>query len=161
MAVAWLRARQAEELASLGDTTALDAIERAIAAFASVEKHVRPWTRFVDQARIAGYATTVYMRLHQARLAEQSIEATLNALGTSAELSKRRALILADIANLHLQQRALVPGIEFANEALTLALKAESSPALSRIVELQSSLRQWRSDPAARQLDERLRVVCT
>jgi hypothetical protein len=101
------------------------------------------------------------MRLHQARRAEDSIEVTLNALGTSAELSKRRALILADIANLYLQQRAPEPGVEFANEALTLALRAESSPALSRLAQLQPSLRKWRHEPAARQLDERLRVVCT
>jgi hypothetical protein len=160
MAVAWLRARQAEELASLGDTAAVDTIEQAMTVFDRAGQHERPWTRFVDRARMSGYATTVYMRLRESRLAEDSIEATLDALGTGAELAKRRALILADIANLYLQQRALEPGIEFANEALTLALRAESSPALSRLGDLQPSLRRWSNEPPARQLGERLRVVC-
>jgi transcriptional regulator with XRE-family HTH domain len=40
-AVAWLRARQAEELSSLGDTSALDEIEKAMTAFDLVGEHER------------------------------------------------------------------------------------------------------------------------
>jgi hypothetical protein len=161
MVMAWVRARHAEELAGLGDSSALDVIERAQALFnAGGTDHVRPWTRFVDPARMAGFTTSVYLRLGQTRLAADSIQMTLTALGTTGALSKRRALILADIAGLQLQQGAVGPGVEYANEALNLALQSESSPALHRLGNLLPQLQHWVHEPAARSLDERLRVVC-
>jgi tetratricopeptide (TPR) repeat protein len=153
---AWIACRQAEETAALGDSSdALRLLDRGLASFTNADPEgERVWTRFLDTNRVRGFAISTYARVGDAQSALKIAEEVLASL--DPEHRKKRAIVLASSAEVHLQQGNLEEGIELASGALNAALETETTWGFEGLKRLRPLLRRWQGDPEARQLDQRL-----
>ncbi|ONH30560.1 helix-turn-helix transcriptional regulator [Pseudofrankia asymbiotica] len=154
----WLAAREAEEQAARGDgRAAATAIDRAQEAFAKADTPDRVWTGFFDRGRLDGLRVTTMMRLRRPTAAYAAASDALRAAGPAA--TKKRSLLLADIAEVHLQRRDIDSSCRFAADALAIVAQTDFSLGLGRVQRVRQRLAPWQSTVPVRDLDEQLRAL--
>lgn len=156
-AFAWIAGREAEEAAAAGDARqAQRSLEQAQIAYGTAgHSEGRPWTTFLDGARMQGFAISTHARLGDSVSALKGCESLL----TLPSNGKKHSLVLADVAGVHLQQGRLEPGLHLAERSLDVVREMQTTVGLGRLRELRPKLRSWLHEPAARNLEERLREL--
>ena len=151
---AWLSGREAEERAQLGSSKpALDVLDGGLSAHSSAQAdQERAWTGFMDSSRMQGFAISTYARLGELEQARQAAGDALAVLGEQ----KHSAMILADIADVELQQGHLDEGLQRAGAALDIVVKTEFSVGFDRLRALRHRLRGWAREPGVRQFEGQL-----
>jgi transcriptional regulator with XRE-family HTH domain len=135
----WLAAREAEELARMGDETgALRAIERALTAFDFARPRTeRPWTAFFNTSRLGSMTVSAYTTLRH-RDAPTAADSLLTSL--SPMENKVRAIVLSDLTinavqtNDYDRATALIP------DAIDLTTRTETTLAKQRLLTLAATL---------------------
>lgn len=157
-ACAWITCRQAEETAALGDRpSALRLLESGLTGFQSAHPdRERVWTRFLDPVRMGGFAISTYARVGDTAAALQAAEEVLARL--RPDEVKKRALVLAPMAEAYLQRGDLEAGLQVANLALDAAHTSETTWGFQNLVRLRPLLGSSAS-PDVRGLDERLAAL--
>lgn len=156
-ALAWIDGREAEEAAAAGDAVAAPRLlEHGLRVYeASQPDEERTWTRFVDPTRMAGFAISTYARLG---MTDSALRTATNVLG-GLESGKKRAIVLADTADVYLQQQdleAAEDGLQLADQALEAARETESTVGYDHLRRLPPRLEPWLQLSAARQLHDQL-----
>jgi transcriptional regulator with XRE-family HTH domain/tetratricopeptide (TPR) repeat protein len=151
---AWLSGREAEERAQLGSPKpALNVLDGGLSAHSSAQAdQERAWTGFLDSSRMQGFAISTYGRLGQLAEARQAATDALAVLGEQ----KHSAMILADIADVELQQGHLDEGLQRAEAALDVVVKTEFSVGFERLTKLRHRLRRWAGEPSVRHFEDQL-----
>jgi tetratricopeptide (TPR) repeat protein len=137
--LSWLSAREAEELARLGDETgALRAVERALTAFDFARPRTeRPWTAFFGASRLGSMTVSTYTTLRH-RDATTAADSLLTSL--SPMENKVRAIVLSDLTinavqtNDYDRATALIP------DAIELTTRTETTLAKQRLLTLAAAL---------------------
>jgi transcriptional regulator with XRE-family HTH domain len=157
---AWIACRQAEETAALGDgPAALRLLDSGLASYTRSDPDgERVWTRFLDATRVRGFAISTYVRIGDLSSALRIAEEALMALEPSQV--KKRAIVLASTAEMHLQHGNLEQGMDLAGKALMAALEMESTWGVEGLRRLRPLLTQWKDNSEVRRLDDRLASVC-
>jgi hypothetical protein len=152
---AWIAGREAEEAAAEGHARhARRTLEQAQHAYGSARPgQERSWTTFMDAGRMQGFAISTHARLGDTDSALEGCEALLEEGGSG----KKQALVLADVAGVHLEQGRLEPGLHLAERSADVVLDTQTTVGLNRLRHLRPKLRPWLQVPAARILDDRLR----
>ncbi len=159
MTRAWLAAREAEEQASRGDSgAALRALERAGDAYDRADPaHDRVWTQFFDRPRLNGMKVTTFTRLRRPDAAYAAAAESLSP--TSPTATKKRSLLLATLAEVHIHRREPDQACQLAADALAIVAQTDFSLGLARVRQVRDQLRPWRETQPVRDLDEQLRVL--
>ncbi|WP_261556094.1 helix-turn-helix domain-containing protein [Frankia tisae] len=159
MTRAWLAAREAEEQAARGEgRAALAALDRAQDAFERGESDGdRVWTQFFDRGRLDGLKVTTYTRLRRPAAAYAAATEALRAAAPAA--TKKRSLLMSDIAEVHIQRREIEAACHFAAEALSIVAQTDFSLGLARVRRTRDHLRPWQHTQAVRDLDDQLRAL--
>ncbi|MGH3770598.1 MAG: hypothetical protein ACRDRW_04240 [Pseudonocardiaceae bacterium] len=135
----WISAREAEELARLGDETgALRALERSLTAFDFARpRSERSWTAFFTPNRLGSLAVSTYTALHHrdATAAADSLLASL-----SPTENKARALTLADLTTLAVHTKDFDRATSLVADAIEATTRTEASIARQRLLTLASTL---------------------
>ncbi|WP_226873674.1 hypothetical protein [Microbispora sitophila] len=148
---AWLLAREAEELAALGDGQAVELLQRAEEAHTRARPHrERAWTRFLDAGRIAAFQLSTYVRLGDEQHVTEAGQAALAALGQDED-QKRVSVVYTDIAQAQLQIGDVTEGVTYARRALEAAHRTESTWGMQHLTKVEKALAA-RPDHAAREL---------
>ena len=153
---AWLAGLEAEAQARLGERGAsLDALDDAEAAFAVADPaHNRCWIEFFDRGRLEGLKVSSFVHLRLPDDAEQASRRALAALNPTA--TKKRSIVLADLATAYLQRRELDESCRLACESLAIIAETESRVGLERVEALRRRIEPWRDSRSVKLLDERL-----
>lgn len=155
---AWLAAREAEEQAARGDgRAAMAALDRAQESFDKAEASDRVWTGFFDRGRLDGLRVTTFTRLRRPTAAYAAATDALRAAGPAA--TKKRSLLLGDIADVHLARRDIDAACRFAADALAVVAQTDFSLGFARVQRVRERLVPWQSSQPVRDLDEQLRVL--
>jgi hypothetical protein len=154
----WLAAREAEEQAARGDgQAAAAALGRAQEHFDRAEPVDRVWTSFFDRGRLDGMRVTTYTRLRRPTAAYAAATEALRAAGPAA--TKKRSLLLADVAEVQVQRRDVDAACRFAADALAIVAQTDFSVGLAKLQRVRERLAPWQSAQPVRDLDEQLRVL--
>ncbi|MBL7502347.1 helix-turn-helix transcriptional regulator [Frankia sp. CNm7] len=155
---AWLAAREAEEQAARGDgRAAVTALDRAQEAFGAAGPTDRVWTGFFDRGRLDGLRVTTFTRLRRPAAAYAAASDALAAAGPAA--TKKRSLLLGDVAEVHIQRRDVDAAARFAADALAIVAQTDFSLGLARVQRVRERLAPWQSTQPVRDLDEQLRAL--
>jgi ATP/maltotriose-dependent transcriptional regulator MalT len=159
MTRAWLAAREAEEQAARGDSrAALAALERAQDAFErGTPDNDRVWTGFFDRGRLDGLKVATYIRLCRPREAFTAATEALRAAGPSA--TKKRSLLLSDVADVYVHRGEIDAACRHAADALAIVAQTDFSLGLARIRKLRERLAPWARTQSVRDLDEQVRAL--
>jgi hypothetical protein len=159
MTRAWLAAREAEEQAARGDgRAALAALERAQDAFErGTLDGDRVWTAFFDRGRLDGLKVTTFARLRRPGAAYAAATEALRAAGPSA--TKKRSLLLSDVAEVHLMRREIDAACQLAADALAIVAQTDFSLGLVRTRKVRELLSPWANTQSVRDLDEQIRAL--
>jgi hypothetical protein len=154
---AWIAGREAEEAAAEGDgRCARRSLEQAEHAYGTARPgQERPWTTFMDRGRLHGFAISTYARLGDTESALEGCDALVEDRGSG----KKQALVLADVAGVHLRQGRLEPALHLAERSADVVLDTQTTVGLNRLRLLRPKLRPWLHVPDARNLDDRLREL--
>jgi len=74
-------------------------------------------------------------------------------------MTKKRAVILADLASAHVHQGEIEEACRLAGLALAIVGRTQSAVGLQRVRDLRARLEPWEGTRPVRQLDEQLRVA--
>lgn len=118
-----------------------------------VDKH---WTGF-SRSTLTGYKGVCYMRLQLPGEAQSLLRASLDELSPGP--TRRRSIILTDLALTYLQQKKVEEACEVASQALLCAVHTKSTRALQRLRNFQNELRTWKTLPCVKRFNEQLRIV--
>ncbi len=148
----WAAATYAEAVSGIGDLTACqNAFERA--EHVSTLTTISPaWARF-DESRLPALQGACYVRLEQPDLAEPILQ---RALQQGAKTSRRRAMILSDLALAALQQKDVEKACTYAEEVVSLAAQSSSSFLHTLVFKIQQQLLPFASVRAVRALEQRV-----
>lgn len=159
MTKAWLAGREAEEQAARGEgRAALAALDRAQDAFDRADDGDRVWTQFFDRGRLDGIKVTTYTRLRRPAAAHAAATEALRATNPHSG-TKKRSLLLGDIAEVHIQRREIEAATQYATESLAIVAATDFSLGLTRVRRVREHLRPWQQTQAVRDLDEQLRAL--
>lgn len=160
---AWIAMMQAEAYANLGEA---DACRKVIGYAEDVLARARPGEDTLGTGftypTLAGYRGTCYlrlretdsMRLNAAELAQRSFEEALTAF---VQPTRRRAILLSDLATSLAYQGEVEEACRIGTECLALANQTRSTRAAQRLSEFQRSLIPWRQEPCVKQFKKQLR----
>lgn len=153
-----MNAVRAQALAGLVE---LRACERAIALAERVHQlegpfHNGGWLRF-DSSRLAEERGACHLELRQPDLAEPALTTAL-AQGLS---SRRRGIVLTDLAMVGLQRRDPSQVETYATPAVHLATETRSGVVGRRLQALRPHLAPLLTNPGIRQIDERIANLAT
>jgi len=155
---AWLAAREAEEQAARGDgRAAMSALDRAQESFDKAAPADRVWTGFFDRGRLDGMRVTTFLRLRRPTAAYAAANEALRA--TTPAATKKRSLLLGDIAEVHVQRRDIDAACRFAADALAIVAQTDFSIGFGRVQRVRERLTPWQSSQPVRDLDEQLRAL--
>jgi hypothetical protein len=157
--LAWLAALEARAQAGLGDPAAsLAALSRADRAIERAEPAGGRFANdFFDRPRLAGFRGTSHLLLGQSKPAQAALADVL-ALRDPADV-KGRSLARLDLAQAHVQDRAIEEACAAVVDALAIHRENRVGPILRRAREVRTSLEPWRDDQPVRDLDEQLRPL--
>jgi transcriptional regulator with XRE-family HTH domain len=135
----WLSAREAEELARLGDETgALRAVERALTAYDFARPRAeRPWTAFFGASRLGSMTVSAYTTLRH-REATAAADSLLTSL--SPMENKVRAIVLSDLTINATQTNDYDRATALVSDALELTTRTETTLAKQRLLALAATL---------------------
>lgn len=135
----WISAREAEELARLGDETgALRALERAFTAYDFARpRSERNWTGAITGDYLGGLTVSTYMTLHH-RDATAAADSLLTSLSPAD--NKSRATALADLTTLAVQTKDFDRAHSLVTDAIETTVRTEISIARQRLLTLASTL---------------------
>lgn len=135
----WLSAREAEELARLGDETgALRAVERAFTAYDFARPRAeRPWTAFFGASRLGSMTVSAYTTLRH-REATAAADSLLTSL--SPMENKVRAIVLSDLTINAAQTNDYDRATALISDALELTTRTETTLAKQRLLALAATL---------------------
>jgi tetratricopeptide (TPR) repeat protein len=135
----WLSAREAEELARLGDETgALRALERALTAYDFAHpRSERPWTAFFGASRLGSMTVSAYTTLRH-RDAIAAADSLLTSL--SPMENKVRAIVLSDLTINATQTNDYDRATALVSDALELTTRTETTLAKQRLLALAAML---------------------
>jgi len=148
----WTAATYAEAESGMGNPKACqNAFERAHGV--STLTGISPaWVRF-DNSRLPALQGACYVRLEQPGLAEPILQ---QALQQSAKTSRRRAMILSDLALSALQQGDVEKTCTYAEEAVTLTARSASGFLRNSVLKIQQQLTPFADVEAVRTLEQRV-----
>lgn len=128
----WLSAREADELARLGDETgALRAVERALTAFDFTRpRSERPWTAFFGASRLGSMTVSAYTTLRH-RDATAAADSLLTSL--SPMENKARAIVLSDLTIKAAQTNDYDRAATLVPDAIELTTRTETTLAEQRL----------------------------
>jgi len=153
---------QARAHATLGEAKdAAHAVAQSEAAFGKVHRVEEPeWARFIDTAYLAGEWANAFGEISRpvesARFARRSAAEARN-----QKRARRGALSRAALARAALTGRDvdLDAAVHNAEQALDLAVTVKSSRCAAAIADLRTRIRPFHGVTAAREFDDRARVV--
>lgn len=160
---AWIAMMQAEAYANLGEA---EASRRVIGYAEDTLSQARQQedtlgTGF-NYLTLVGYRGICYLRLREAdamrrkdaELAQQSFEEALTAF---VQPTRRRAILLSDLATSLAYQDEVEEACRIATECLALADQTRSTRAAQRLSEFQRGLAPWRQEACVKQFKKQLR----
>jgi transcriptional regulator with XRE-family HTH domain len=155
---AWLRGRKAEVSALSGrPTDALKALDDAVGAFDHAKStEERAWTAFFDRGRLGSIEIATYARLHRGDDVQAAAAEVLRFL---PPVEKRKAIVLAGVADARSELGDLEGTGQYGKEALAMAVETESSVALQQLAALGARLNASRDVQGVREFLEQLRTV--
>lgn len=115
------------------------------------------WTQFFERGRLDGLKVTTYTRLRRPAAAYAAATEALRAAEPTA--TKKRSLLMSDIAEVHIQRREIEAACHFAAEALAIVAQTDFSLGLTRVRRTRDHLRPWQHTQAVRDLDDQLRAL--
>lgn len=148
----WAAATSAEAESGLGNLKACQrAFERAhgVNALAGISP---AWVRF-DASRLPALQGASYVRSEQPGLAEPILH---QALRQSAKTSRRRAMILSDLALAALQQTDVGKACSYAEEVVTLTARSASGFLRNSVLKIQQQLTPFADVEEVRTLEQRV-----
>jgi transcriptional regulator with XRE-family HTH domain len=155
---AWLRGRKAEVSAlARRSTDALRALDDAIGAFDYAKPtEERAWTAFFDRGRLGSIEIATHARLHRG---DEVQAAAAEVLRFMPPVEKRKAIVLAGIADARAELGDLEGAGQYGREALAMAVETESSVALQQLAALGARLNGSKNVQDIRAFLEQLRTV--
>jgi hypothetical protein len=144
----WISAREAEELARMGDETgSLRTVERALTAFDFARpRSERPWTVFFSASRLGSMTVSAYTILRH-RDANAAADSLLTSLPPTH--NKVRAIVLSDLTVNAVQTNDYDRATALASDAIEAASQTETSLAKQRLLALAATLQSTNNgDPA-------------
>ncbi|HEX6482476.1 MAG TPA: helix-turn-helix transcriptional regulator [Ktedonobacteraceae bacterium] len=148
----WAAATYAEAESGMGNLKACQgAFERAHGV-GTLTGTSPAWARF-DASRLPALQGACYVRLEQPGLAEPILR---QALQQSAKTSRRRAMILSDLALAALQQEDVEQACTYAGEVVTLTAQSASGFLRNNVLKIQQQLTPFANVEAARTLEQRV-----
>jgi transcriptional regulator with XRE-family HTH domain len=154
----WVNAVRARALAGLGE---MRAFERAIAMAERVQQlegplHNGGWLRF-DSSRLAEERGACHLELRQTDLAEAALTTAL----TQGLSSRRRGIVLTDLAMVGLQRHDPSQVATYVTPAIHIATETRSGVVGRRLQALRPHLAPLLADPGMRQIDQRIANLAT
>ena len=135
----WLSAREAEELARLGDESGtLRAVERALTAYDFARpRSERPWTAFFGASRLGSMIVSAYTTLRH-----RDATAAANSLLTSLSPmeNKVRAIVLSDLTINAARTNDYDRATALVSDAIELTTRTETTLARQRLLALAATL---------------------
>jgi transcriptional regulator with XRE-family HTH domain len=155
---AWLRGRNAEVSAlARRPTDALSALDDAIGAFDQAKPtEERAWTAFFDRGRLGSIEIATHARLHRGGDVQAAAAEVLRFLPA---VEKRKAIVLAGVADARAELGDLDGAGQYGREALTMAVETESSVALQQLAALGARLNGSRDVHSVREFLDQLKTV--
>lgn len=157
---AWIAMMEAEALSNLKRKNAcFSTLEKTESVFEQeripdgADKH---WTGFT-QSTMAGYKGICYVRLELPGNAQPLLNAALEALPVGP--TRRKALVLSDLATTYVQQNEVENACEIATQALLCAAQTKSSRALARLLEFQKGLQKWKDTRYVKRFNDHIRIM--
>ncbi len=148
----WTAATCAEAESGMGNLRACQsAFERAYGV-STLTGTSPAWVRF-DASRLPALQGASYVRLEQPDLAEPILQ---RALQQSARTSRRRAMILSDLALSALQQADVEKACTYAEEVVTLTVRSASGFLRNSVLKIQQQLTPFANAEAVRTLEQRV-----
>lgn len=148
----WTAATHAEAESGIGNLKACQsAFERAHNVSTLTEKSPA-WVRF-DASRLPALQGACYVRLEQPDLAEPVLK---QALQQSAKTSRRRGMVLSDLALSALQQTDVEKACAYTEEVVTLTASSASGFLRNSVLKIQQQLTPFASIEAVRTLNQHI-----
>lgn len=116
----------------------------------------RKWTGF-SQPTLVGYKGTCYLYLHQPEEARSMLLITLETLPPGP--TRRRSLLLSDLAISYIQSREIEEACSVATQALILTAQSKSPGSLQRLKNVRQSLAPWRNLACVRRFLNAMNMV--
>nr|MDT0666948.1 hypothetical protein [Micromonospora sp. DSM 115978] len=139
---------------------ALAALDRAQDAFERGNGDVdsdRVWTQFFDRGRLDGLKVTTYTRLRRPSAAYAAATEAMRVAGPAA--TKKRSLLLSDVAEVHIQRREIDAACQRAADAIAVVAQTDFTIGLARVRRVREHLAPWANTQPVRDLDEQLRAL--
>lgn len=152
---AWISAKQAEEAAALGDTSALISIDRALTVMDYADATAgRPWARFFDNARLGAMAVATYGKLGHPELGP----AAKAVLADAGEDTKTQAIVLRNLATGSIGRGDFDAGCDYAERALAATEAWPRRDLVQRLHEVAPALESGNS-PKASEVADKIRAL--
>ncbi len=159
---AWLAATEAVAHATTGDDVqtwqALDRAEAAVERIAMEQQPPWPWVFPFDAQKIANHRLTCAVRLRRPDVAYVAVD-DLSLVASGHR--KQRALVLLDLASVHVQTQEVGEALRVATAAVDLAAQTQSERVLSRARQFRRTVPAQAPHRLLRDFDERLRAANT
>jgi hypothetical protein len=138
-------------------TDALTALDDAVGAFDHAKPtEERAWTAFFDRGRLGSIKIATHARLHRGDDVQAAVAEVLQFL---PPVEKRKAIVLAEVADARAELGDLEGAGQYGTEALTMAAATESSVALEQLAALGARLNGCRDVQRIREFLEQLKTV--
>ncbi len=118
----------------------------------------RKWTGF-NQPTLIGYKGTCFLHLHQPEEARSMLLITLDTLPPGP--TRRRSLILTDLAMSYVQSQEIEEACKTATLALVYTAQAKSPRSLQRLKHFQKMLQPWRNLACVRRFANAIKILET
>jgi transcriptional regulator with XRE-family HTH domain len=155
----WLAAVESEMHTNAGNpTAALHCLDRARDALAAPGLAIElPWFDYFDATRLSGFAGYTTLRASRYDDARTELSTALGKLSRSAV--KQRAVFLADLASVELQDGNLDHACAIAADAAGQLHQAGYATGAGRLRDLRAALEPWKTTTPVRVLDEQLAAL--
>jgi tetratricopeptide (TPR) repeat protein len=157
---AWIAMMEAEALAHLKRKNAcLSVLEKTEQVFDQDHSSTGEdthWTGFTLSTMV-GYKGICYVRLALPTEARSMLQSALEALPLGP--TRRKSLLLSDVATTYLQQREVEQACKIATQALLCTAQTKSSRAVIRLLAFQKELREWKDVLCVKQFNEHLQFL--
>jgi len=148
----WVAATLAEAESGTGSLKVCQAAFEKAYGIQNLTGESPAWMRF-DISRIPALQGACYVRLEQPDQAEPILQA---ALQQSAKTSRRRAMILSDLALSALQQTDIEKACKYADEVISLTIGSSSGFLRNHVEKIEQQLFPFADVAAVRKLEERI-----
>jgi tetratricopeptide (TPR) repeat protein len=156
----WIVMMEAEALSNLKrKDECLAVLEKTIQVFdqdRSVTGEDKQWTGFTQSTRV-GYTGICYLRLHLSHDAQSMLHTALEDLPPGP--TRRRSIILGDLATAYMQQNEIEEACKTATQALSCAAQTKSSRALEQLRRFQREINAFGQVSSVRKFNEHMRIV--